>query len=440
MKKLKEQINYGDRPERMDPRLERGLADPESLYAKSPALRKGAKDVERLVSSRFTKVAEKLSSVTGIEDLSSKQVQGMVFREQMSKVPNIISIESRYKDELEQLAIEACLEEAETTEEFFKIEAYLNRQPIDVSNFRYQPEEEEEEEEEEETLQFPSFELEDLSKEEELELEKHKRNIINAIIQGSAKKAHYLFQKPDVKARLDRINPTLYRDYLGIMAINDFMYFTMDEMIENMSRTGNGVAGKVELSNAGEGEEEGDEGGEESPDTIIKAYGLLFPILCHEIIKGIEEAKARHGLPEDPEIRQKVLGNVDLLMNEPMQLRIGPEIVEKIRNALPNEMFEPENKGLINWFHMLLYKIPAEDFLRLIGDAISDDSTKIKKAETEFKGIMREAMQMKDEYESDIPEKPAKPKDTKSQTNNDTDDEDEDDVDLSGFFDDLGIS
>jgi hypothetical protein len=75
----------------------------------------------------------------------------------------------------------------------------------------------------------------------------------------------------------------------------------------------------------------------------------------------------------------------------------------------------------------------------LIGDAISDDSSKVKRAENEFKGIMREAMEMKEEYESSAPERPAKPKDTKSQTN-DTDDEDEDDVDLSGFFDDLGIS
>jgi hypothetical protein len=53
MAKIKEQINYGDRPERMDPRLERKLGSPESLYAKNPALRKGVADVERLVSSRF---------------------------------------------------------------------------------------------------------------------------------------------------------------------------------------------------------------------------------------------------------------------------------------------------------------------------------------------------------------------------------------------------
>jgi hypothetical protein len=42
MAKIKEQIDYGDRPERMDPRLERKLGSPESLYAKNPAMRKGS--------------------------------------------------------------------------------------------------------------------------------------------------------------------------------------------------------------------------------------------------------------------------------------------------------------------------------------------------------------------------------------------------------------
>jgi hypothetical protein len=86
MAKIKEQINYGDRPERMDPRLERKLGSPESLYAKNPALRKGVADVERLVSSRFGKVADKLKQVTGIQDISSEQVQRMMIQEMMSKV------------------------------------------------------------------------------------------------------------------------------------------------------------------------------------------------------------------------------------------------------------------------------------------------------------------------------------------------------------------
>jgi hypothetical protein len=427
-KKIKEQLDYGDRPERMDPNLERKLASPEGLYAQNPAMKKKEGDVQRLVSNRFQKVAEKLSDVTGIQNLSSQQTQGMIYQEMMRKLPNIMRIEAAHRDELEELAIEAALEESEVPVDWYKIEAYLNREPIDTSNFRMKPEEEDDEEkkDEEEEMEIPSFEIEDLTKDEIFELEKHKRNIINAIIQGAAKKGHYIFQKPDIKARLDEIDPSLYRDYLGIMAINDFLYFSMEQMIEMMSQTGQGIAGKVELDNNDEEGEEGEEG-EETPDTVIKAFGLIFPILCHEIIKGLEEAKGRHGLPKDPEMAQRVMGQTDTLSNEPMQLRIGPEIVERIRFALPDKMYEPENKGLINWFHTLLYQIEAQEFLEIIGNAISEDSSKVAKATSKFDEIMREAIKMKEEFE-----------DYKEEEGIDSD-EDEDDG-LDDFLGSLGIS
>jgi hypothetical protein len=331
------------------------LASPDSLYAQNPAMKKGAADVQRLVSQRFGKVADKLKEVTGNRNISSQQVQGMIYNEMMSRLQNVMRIEASNREELEQLAVDACLEEQQVPEGVYQIEPHLGEQP-DTSDFRYQPEEpeddEEEDEEKKDELEIPSFDVEDLTDEEELELEKHKRNIINALIQGAAKKGHYLFQKPEVKAKLDEIDPSLYRDYLGIMAINDFMYFTMEQMIEMMSQTGQGVAGKVKLSNADSDDEGDDEGGEGAPDTKISATGLIFPILCHEIIKGLEEAKGRHGLPKEPGLRQKVQAQVDTLANEPMQLRIGPEIVERLRNALPDSMFDESNKGLINWFHI----------------------------------------------------------------------------------------
>jgi len=398
-KKLKEQLDYGNTPERMDPNLERKLASPEGMYAKNPAMKKGAEDVQRLVSKRFQKVADKLRQVTGIEDLSSQQVQGMVYQEMMRKLPNIMRIEAAHRDELIELAKEASLDDAEVPADWYQIEASLGMP--DTSNFRMEPEDDEDEEDDDEEgkekLKFPSFDLDELTDEEILELEKHKRNIINALIQGAAKKGHYLFQKPEVKSRLDAIDPSLYRDYLGIMAINDFLYFSMEQMIEQMSQTGQGVAGKVELDDA---DDEGGEEGEEQPDTKIIATGLIFPILCHEIIKGLEEAKGRHGLPSDPGMREKVLGQTDVLSNEPMQLRIGPEIVEKIRFALPDDIFDPEYKGLINWFHILLYQIEAKEFLEIIGNAISEDSSKLAKAKKRFEEIAREAKQMKEEFEN----------------------------------------
>jgi hypothetical protein len=214
------------------------------------------------------------------------------------------------------------------------------------------------------------------------------------------------------------------------MAINDFLYFSMEQMIEMMSQTGQGVAGKVELSNTDD--EDGGDEGEEKPDTKIIATGMIFPILCHELIKGFEEAKGRHGLPKEPGLRSKVLGQTDVLSNEPMQLRIGPEIVEKLRFALPDDMFDSSNKGLINWFHILLYQIPAQEFLEIIGNAISSDESKVKKATKRFEEIMKEAMQMKEDFEN-----------YKEEQHDDSDDsygDEDDEDDLDDFLGSLGIS
>ena len=422
-RKLKEQIDYGNTPERMDPNLERKLASPDSLYATNPAMKKGVADVQRLVSNRFQKVTDKLRQVTGIQDLSSKQVQKMLYKDMMRKFPDIMRIEAAHKDELIELAIQSSLDEGEVPEGRYQIEANLGMP--DNGNFRMEPEDEEDEEEDkEEKLTVPSFDLDELTDEEILELEKHKRNIINALIQGAAKKGHYLFQKPEVKSRLDAIDPSLYRDYLGIMAITDFLYFNFEDAIEHMAQTAQGIAGKVELDDADE--EEGEED-EEQPDTKIIATGIFFPILCHEIIKGLEEAKGRAGLPSDSNLRAKVLGQTDVLSNEPMQLRIGPEIVEKLRFALPDDIFNPEYKGLINFFHVLLYQIEAKEFLEVIGNAISEDSSKISKAKKRFEEIVEEAKQMQEEFED-------------YKEDEDIDPDSNDDDDLDDFLNSLGIT
>ena len=425
-RKLKEQIDYGNTPERMDPNLERKLASPDSLYATNPAMKKGVADVQRLVSNRFQKVTDKLRQVTGIQDLSSKQVQKMLYKDMMRKFPDIMRIEAAHKDELIELAIQSSLDEGEVPEGRYQIEANLGMP--DTGNFRMEPEDEEDEEEDkEEKLKFPSFDLDELTDEEILELEKHKRNIINALIQGAAKKGHYLFQKPEVKSRLDAIDPSLYRDYLGIMAVTDFLYFNFEDAIEHMAQTAQGIAGKVELDDADEEEGEEGEEGEEQPDTKIIATGIFFPILCHEIIKGLEEAKGRAGLPSDSNLRAKVLGQTDVLSNEPMQLRIGPEIVEKLRFALPDDIFNPEYKGLINFFHVLLYQIEAKEFLEVIGNAISEDSSKISKAKKRFEEIVEEAKQMQEEFED-------------YKEDEDIDPDSNDDDDLDDFLNSLGIT
>ena len=404
-------IDYGDYPERMDPKPEKRVSSPENPFAK--ALRGGVSDVEKLIGSRFKKVVDKLKAATGIEDLSNRYIISQLVSEMMGYVHRITSIESRNKQELENLATEIALDVTEVEQDWYKIEALLNRAAINVSNFRKKKEEQPK-------FEIPSsFDVEELTDEEKFELEKAKRNIINAIIQGSSKKGHYSFQLPKVKSKLDEIDPSLYTMYSKVMAINDLLYFTMDDFIEAASNTGSGVAGKSQtMSNDDEDDDEN------APDIKIVAEGLIFPILVHEIIKGIEEAKAKYGLPKDPEMAMKVMGQTDVLSQEPMQLRIGPELVEKIKFALPAEIFEPENKGLISFFQTELYSLPAKEFLDVISDIVSENDAENRNGIKKFNDLLKIAKNKKNQYD-------------KSKKSSDSDDED--DEDFKSFLKDLNL-
>ncbi len=424
IKKIMEQIDYGDYPERMDPNTERKLGDPEqNLYGTNPAMPRGSLDVQKIASERFKEVVDKLREAIGQPNLTSNVVQTIIYNEFMSSTIAAKNIERRYKDRLEQLAIKSAFEASEVNEENYIVRATLtdapgmisseefktkpkHRQPISQTNLYQEPGSEEERMK----VRFDD--------EEYFQLEVHKRNIINGIIQGSAKRGHYIFQKPSVKRELDDMDPNLYDHYLKIMAINDYFYFTMERLIETMSNTGTGIEGKENISsvktNVPSGNEDDDDEDENNDNNVnqeipqndtnkfqITATGLLFPILCHEIIKGIEETlgKFGYGYPENSERAKEVLGQTDTLPNEAMSLRIGPGLVRRIRVLLPDEMFAEENFGIKPFFYVLLYQIPAPQFLSLMRDVISEDERENTRARNKFREIFEKALRKKERYE-----------------------------------------
>lgn len=384
-----------DYPERMSPGTERRFSSETGLYSKNPAFREGISQIEKLVSSRFKDVVDKVRGAFNVNEIS-QQVFLASFSRLMGEVSNVVRIESSHREELEKLAIECAIEVTEVPEDWFDFNSRLNRGQIDTSDLKLKKDEIEDEEEE-------MMSEKDLDDQERFELEKHKRNIINAFIQGKAKKGHYIFELPNVREKLNRISPSLYNSYLKIMATNDMMYFTLDELIDNLSKTGQGVAGKVKVKTKQQSDDEDDdeeEGTEENSgsDVEIIADGLIFPILVHELIKGIEEAKGKRGLPEDPELAMRVMGQTDIMSNEPEQLLLGPPVVEKIRLAMPDEIFE--DRGLINWFEDELYSYEASEFLSIIGDILSNNPTLNKRGQKKFEEILKQAKLNRSEYES----------------------------------------
>jgi hypothetical protein len=51
-------VDYGDYPERMDPRVQSSIEDPEGLYAKNRSFRQGVSDVERIAGKRFKEIVD----------------------------------------------------------------------------------------------------------------------------------------------------------------------------------------------------------------------------------------------------------------------------------------------------------------------------------------------------------------------------------------------
>ena len=376
-RKLKEQLNYSG-SERMDPRLEKKLADPNSMFARNPAFKRGAADVQKLYSDSFNELVEKVRNMTGKDDLTPNELASIISSTMMRNVQAIQQIEQSNSSELVEIAVEETLNEMEVSDETFTINATLGMPGSDVVGKMKKDKEEIEDE-----LTFEEQEV--------LDDEVFKRDIINALIGGVAKKVQYIYEKPEVKARLDEINPRLFQLYKSTLPLIDLYFYYLNESFMDAASSGGGVAGAVEV------EDEEDEETNELK-TVINAAGFIFPVLCHEIGKGIQEALARQGYPSDTNMANMTLGQADTLKAETEGLRIGPAILKKIRNILPMDVLDKSDIGLINFFFVELYKIPAKEFLDLMKYVISNDSSDNSYAKNEFKNLVAAARESKQRY------------------------------------------
>ena len=361
-KKLNEAppIDYGDGRERMSPDIEGKLKSQEHPLGGHQAFPDVDKDgipdnfEELIASQRFQDVVQKVKDATGVENIDPQtfmSLQPML----MQAAQRILQIESQNKEVLENLAVELVVGEMGIPEGDLQFDAKLEKP--NMSGMQQKPKEKKKKKEPE----FPNFEMEDEAAKrlQKLDLEKQKRRFINSLIQGSAKKAHYMYHL--VNEKLNDINPDLVGLYSIVMSVNDLMYWVMPDM-EGMIGGGGAeqaMAGKEELDL------------ETDPPTI-KAKGLMFPILVHELYKGVMEYVSAHGLPSDPDMAQEVIGMEDTLPAEVWDLRLGPVIWEKFLEVYPDDFFDSdEQKRIKNYFYFKFVSLEAEQFLSLAKEILS---------------------------------------------------------------------
>ncbi len=212
-KDTKEAIEYSG-SERMNPDLERKLKLQQTTLSKNPAFPDVDKDgtpdnFEELVASkRFKDVVEKVKRYTGMQEITGQNAFMQLQRALMGAVQKVLQIESQNKDYLEKLAVKLVKDEMGITDQFQFDAKLVPMGGIDQSRFQKQGEEPEEEEIEAQFGQQAEQDLEDfMSAMEKFDREKAKRRFINALIQGSSKKGHYMFELS--RESLNKINPDL---------------------------------------------------------------------------------------------------------------------------------------------------------------------------------------------------------------------------------------
>ena len=395
IKLMEAPIDY-EGPERMAGDVERKITGKETPYHNFPAIPNMDRDFIELISSkRFKDSVEKVRMAMG----DTRTIQGGNALMQLmmtvgQAMQRLVMIQSQNKEELEGLAVKLVKDELGIPDGAMQFDAELVMQPMGAAEGMKSEGEMPSEEEVEELMG-------DI---ENFNLERAKRRFINSLIQGAAFKGGHMYNL--VKNEINEINPQLMNLYAVTQALMEHAYWIFPDM-EGMAGGGGGQMGQSEFD-------------PETDPPTVKARAVTFPLLVHELVKGVYEVFGTHGLPDDPRQAEMVLNAEDSLPAEIWDSRLGPIFWEKFVQTYPMELFDEDKKHIQHYLFMRFSSLSAEEFMRVAKMILSGDPKGQQFIQRMVDDIIKE---LKDQEYRDAM----------------GDDEDDDD-DLSGIdFSDLGL-
>lgn len=278
---------------------------------------------EHIMNERFGNVIKNYKRHHGEEVIDVNEIKS----KQAACMRKIVELEKEHQKELCDLAKKLVMEDFDISEEDLEIECSLtteiqikSKKPIRL--------------EAENNVEFDNHdEYSNANK------EVYKRRMLNALIQGSAKKTNHMFHLVDEE--LSELNPLLPNLYSKLMTGADYMYMVNDDKAPKV------IGGLCELESP---KKEG-----EVPK--IKVEAVCMPVLIHEIVKGVMEILSSHGIPENPKIAEYVLERADFMAAEAWDMRLGPPIWERFLKCIPEDDY-----NLKHHVYTELVSLPADEF------------------------------------------------------------------------------
>jgi hypothetical protein len=193
---------------------------------------------------------------------------------------------------------------------------------------------------------------------------------MNAMIQGAAKKTNHMYHMVDEE--LTNLDPRLPNKYSKMMSAADYMYYIMPAMENGI----NGGVVRVQFPT------------QSNPKAVIYAQAMVFPVLIHELVKGVMELISAHGLPKDKRIGEYVINKADFLAAEPWDMRLGPALWGRFTS-----MIDPDDFNLKHQIYCDLASLPVKEFnikMREIMAGTKEGKNIIENIVKEIKASMQE--------------------------------------------------
>jgi hypothetical protein len=404
-------------PERMEPGIERKINQRQTPYAEHPALpQDGDRDfIEMVTSQRFKDSVDKVRRFLG----DTTPIQGNnafmgLMSSVMGSLQQIKRVEIQNKEYLENLAVDLVKKELGIPEGQLQFDVELVSGMLGAAEGMQTQAEEPDEEEVEEAFKESEEhqeEMEDfMDSMEKFNLEKAKRRMINSLVQGAAFKGGHMYTL--VSDEINRLDPNLLNLYGVTQSLMEHLYWLYPDM-EGMTGSGGGQMGQSEAD-------------PETDPPTIHAKAFTFPLLVHEIVKGIYSLYGDQGLPNDPVQRSMVVGAEDTLPSEVWDSRLGPIFWEKFREAWPDKLYEEDQRHLQQYLFMRLSQLDARQFIEL-AKAILADKLEAKQVIDRMVNEIVEILK-KHEYDTKMSDD-----DDDDDNYGDYDDDDLDDIDLSSL-------
>lgn len=263
------------------------------------------------------------------------------------RTPEIEQIEREHRELLEEIAKEIVTQAYPIIKYAgIKIEATLGVGEL--------PPKEEEEEEEEDEQEEPEIEQPDITGPGDM-----KRRVINGITHGAAIRGTFgllLFRE-----YIDDLDPELVDKYMDLMK----SIFGAYDDETGLAFLLNTAKNSKTSSKGGESEAYQNEKGE----WVIRAVGRIFPILVHEIEKGLYEILSLYGFSGNRKKDTATVKRVDKLENEPYDLRYGKFIFDALNKIYEDSPYD--DPRIRDYFFTEVYNIDDElEFLDFIEHAL----------------------------------------------------------------------